>query len=96
VSPAEDSAARDVVELLLGKGLRAGRRCDGSLGSRVRDARHRRDALVAVIGPREAADGTVQVTDVACNHRETMAVDRLVERAGDAYRRRLPVVDWAG
>lgn len=96
VSPAEDSAARDVVDLLRGKGLRAEQRCDGSLGSRVRDARHRRDALVAVIGPREAADETVQVTDVACDHRETMAVDRLVERAGDAYRRRLPAVDWAG
>jgi threonyl-tRNA synthetase len=95
VSEQQDLAAREVVDTLRGKGIRAELRCGESLGSRVRHARRRRDALVAVVGAREAAEGTVEVTDVAGDHREVMTLERLADRAVDAYTRRLPVVDWA-
>jgi threonyl-tRNA synthetase len=95
VSEQQDLAAREVVDALRSRGLRAELRCGDSLGSRVRRARHRRDALVAVVGAREAAQGSVEVTDVAGDHREVMTLERLGDRAVDAYARRLPVVDWA-
>lgn len=94
VSSEQDGPARRLVDTLRSNGLRPALRCDDSLAARIREARHRRDALIAVIGEREAAAGLVAVTDVAGRHREVMPAERLVDRATDAYRRRLPVVEW--
>jgi threonyl-tRNA synthetase len=95
VSEAQDSVARALVDALHGKGIRTELRCDDSLGARVADARRRREHLIAVIGQRESADRAVQVTDVAGDHRETVPVQVLIDRAVEARDGRLPLVRWA-
>ena len=69
--------------------------CDDSLGSRIREARRRRVAVVAVVGAREAAAASAQVTDIAAGFRDVVAVDRLVERVVAARDGRCQQVDWA-
>ena len=95
VSAAQDPAARALVDALHRSGIRAELRCDDSLGARVAEARRRRDHLIAVIGEREAADGSVQVTDVAGDLRETVSVTVLIDRAVEARDGRLPLVRWS-
>jgi threonyl-tRNA synthetase len=94
VSEAQDSAARQLLGPLRANGIRCELRCDDSLGARVSEARRRRDGLIAVIGEREAAAGSVHVTDVAAGLREAMPMARLVERAVGACTRRLPLAEW--
>jgi threonyl-tRNA synthetase len=94
VGPAQDPDARRLVDAVRARGLRAEAHHDGSLGARVRGARSRRDHLVAVIGPEEAAHDAVQVTDVAAGVRRTVPCEELVELMADAYVARRPVVGW--
>lgn len=94
VSAAQDKAARQAVEALRAKGVRAELRVADSLGARIREARRRRDALIAVVGEREAAEGAAQVTDVAADVKQVVPVDRLVELVVDAYEQRRPLVAW--
>lgn len=94
VSAAQDEAARQAVEALRAKGVRAELRVADSLGARIREARRRRDALIAVVGEREAAEGAAQVTDVAADVKQVVPVDRLVELVVDAYEQRRPLVAW--
>lgn len=94
VSEAQDDAARGAVEALRAKGVRAELRVADSLGARIREARRRRDALIAVVGEREAAAGAAQVTDVAADVKRVVPVDRLVELVVDAYEQRRPLVAW--
>ena len=65
VSPVQDAPARALADDLLAAGLRPRLDVDGSLGARVRASRERREPVIAVIGAKEAAAGTVQARDVA-------------------------------
>ena len=94
VSPEQDDAARALVDDLRANGVRAELACEGPLGSRIREARRRRVALVAVVGEREAAEGAVQVTDVAAGFRGVVPAARLLDRAVDAREERRPQVAW--
>ncbi len=88
VAAAQDAAARALVDDLRGRGLRARADHEGSLGGRIRSARLRRDHLIAVMGPQEVSDGTVQVTDVGSDTRTVVPADRWANRLADAYRDR--------
>ena len=92
VSPPQDAAARDTVDRLRARGLRADLFVDGSLGTRIRQAHRRRASLLAVIGDREAGKGQVQVTDLLSDTRHTVAVDELVEKAAAAHAARAAIV----
>ncbi len=94
VSPEQDEAARSVVDDLRGHGVRVELGCDDSLGARVREARRRRVAVIAVVGAREVAEGSVQVTDVAAGFRGVVPAARLVERVLDARTQRSRLVAW--
>jgi threonyl-tRNA synthetase len=92
VLPVEGSDGGPAAEALRSRGLRVRVEEEGSLGNRVRLARGRRDALLAVVGPREAAAGEVAVQDPATGARASMAVLELAERAASAARERRPRV----
>jgi threonyl-tRNA synthetase len=61
----QDRSVRDLSDRLRAHGIRVDITVEGSLGARIRRCRHRRDAVIAVIGAAEATTATVQVTDVA-------------------------------
>ncbi|MFE6969976.1 aminoacyl--tRNA ligase-related protein [Isoptericola sp. NPDC057653] len=74
-APAEEAA-----RALRRRGARVRVEADGSLGNRVRLARGRRDALLAVLGAREAAAGVLAVTDPATGARGELPADELGAR----------------
>lgn len=88
VSPAQDEPARQFLDQCRAAGLRAEIDHDGSLGSRIRLARGRRDHLIAVIGEDEALAGLVQVNDAGRKMRFSVAPDRLVAAMQSAHQRR--------
>lgn len=88
VLPVAGADAEAVVAALRRGGVRARFEAEGTLGNRVRLARERRDAVLAVVGPREAAAGEVTVQDPAAGTRATLAVDALADRAATAARER--------
>lgn len=96
VDSEQDAAARELADRLRAGGHRVVVEHDGPLGARIRDARRRRGHLIAVVGPREAVAGTVQVTDVAQGFRGTVPAGSLVELAGRAHRERRAGLDWSG
>jgi threonyl-tRNA synthetase len=65
VGPDQDGTARALADDLLAAGLRPRLDVDGSLGARVRASRARREPVIAIVGAREAAAGTVQAREVA-------------------------------
>ncbi len=85
VGPEQDGVARDLVDALLAAGLRPRLEVDGSVGARIRASRLRRDRLVVVIGPAEAAAGMVQVNDLADGVRVEVPPDRLAHLLRAAY-----------
>jgi threonyl-tRNA synthetase len=87
-------AAHALCRALRARRLRAQLSLNGSLGARIRLTRQRRDGLIAVIGTTEAAQGTVQVTDVSTTFRGTMPVAQLCSRLAEARDQRLPTVSW--
>ncbi|OIJ27197.1 threonine--tRNA ligase [Nocardioides luteus] len=94
VSPAQDDAARALVDALVAEGLRPRLDPDGSLGARIRDSRRRREPLIAVIGASEAETGEVQVRDVAAGAERRLAVAGLVAAMKEAYVSRAGEVSW--
>jgi threonyl-tRNA synthetase len=94
VGPDQDAAARSLADALLAAGLRPRLEPDGSLGARIRHSRQRRDHLVAVIGEKEAAAGTVAVTDVGASYNGEIGQGAFVQLVGDAYRQRFAQVSW--
>ncbi len=93
VAPDHDAAARSFADRARAAGLRVHVDHDGSLGSRIRLARQRRDAVIAVLGDEEVAAGEVQVTDVAADHRGRHPVEDVLSRLVAAHRVRRPI-DW--
>lgn len=91
VGEAHDSVAREALDGLVSHSLRAELQCDGSLGARIREAHRRRASLVVVIGEREVADRTVQVTDGSDGARRSVPLDVLVQLAARAHKERVPV-----
>jgi threonyl-tRNA synthetase len=87
VLPVEDArhgdAAVQVRDRLLAKGIRARVLAEGTLGARIRQARHHRDAYLAVLGDAELAQDTVQV------NREQVKVEEFVDRVAADVRNRV-------
>ncbi|MGW2095116.1 aminoacyl--tRNA ligase-related protein [Promicromonospora sukumoe] len=83
----------DVAADLRARGLRVRVERDGSLGNRIRLARERRDALIGVLGAREAASGAVAVTDPASGAKASVPLAELGDRLAEAARLRVPRVD---
>lgn len=94
VSPGEDGAARSLVEELVAAGLRVRLDAVGTLGARIRASRQRRDCLLAVIGPAEAAAGAVQVTDPASGFTGSVGRSDLADLLRAAHLERRPAVPW--
>ncbi len=92
VAPEHDDATRALYDGLVAAGVRPRLEVEGSLGSRIRSSRKRRDALIAVIGDAEVAAGTVQVTDPATGSRHVVDRGRFVEQVRVAHSDRAP---WA-
>lgn len=83
----------EVAADLRARGLRVRVERDGSLGNRIRLARERRDALIGVLGAREAASGAVAVTDPASGAKASVPLAELGGRLAEAARLRVPRVD---
>lgn len=81
----QDDVARGLADDLVAAGLRPRLDLDGSLGARIRSSRQRRDALIAVVGPAEAGDGSVQVSDPGSGARARMPREAFVDRVLAAY-----------
>ena len=96
VSEEQDDAARALVNDVRRLGLRGRVDHDGSLGARIRSARERRDHLIAVLGPSEAADSAVQVTDVRAGARLVVRRERLLGLMRAAYDARADDLAWDG
>lgn len=94
VGSGHDAAARRLVDDLIAAGLRARLATAGSLGSRVRSSRQRRDHLIAVIGDAEVADDSVEVTDVTGGFRGSVKASDFTGLVRNAYENRLPHVTW--
>ncbi len=89
--PGADQAAKLAADLRA-RGLRVRVERDGSLGNRIRLARKRRDALLGVLGPREAEAGVLAVTDPASGAKVSVPLAELGDRLAEAVRRRVPRV----
>lgn len=94
VDPGQDGVARPFVDDLREAGLRARLDVEGTLGARIRASRQRRDCLVAVLGPAEAAAGAVQVTDPASGFRGMVDRAALPGFLREAHLDRRPVLAW--
>ncbi len=94
VNEAQDDPARALLEDLHAAGLRAALETEGSLGARIRASRRRRDGLMALIGPAEAAAGQVQVTDVPASFTGRLQQRSLIVAVHQAYAARAARVDW--
>lgn len=79
-----DAVAAD----LRARGLRVRVERDGSLGNRIRLSRRRRDALLGVLGPREAAEGVLAVSDPASGAKAAVPLAELGDRLAAAARKR--------
>lgn len=85
VSDSVDGVAREFVDALVARGLRAHLEVEGSLGSRIRSSRARRDYAFAVVGDAEAADGSVQLSDVFTGYRGSIDRGAAVDILARAY-----------
>jgi threonyl-tRNA synthetase len=90
VTAAQDDDATHFLDDLHAAGVRADLDTDGSLAARVRRSRQRRDALIAVIGPTEAAGGTVQITDPATRSNRQLSRTDLITAVHHAHLTRAP------
>jgi threonyl-tRNA synthetase len=92
VGPDQDPSARAITDDLLAAGLRPRLDVDGSLGARVRASRERREPIIAVVGAREAAAGTVHARDVGRGLEMELARDQFVDAVRAAYLSRNGVI----
>jgi threonyl-tRNA synthetase len=93
VSPEVDAAAREIVDRARAAGLRVRHEVDGSLGSRIRASRQRRDCVMAVVGPKELARGEVKAVDPGEGFDAAVVRDDLVPLLSAAYSARA-AVSW--
>ena len=93
VSEAQDPAADQAARTLRSRGLRVDGQRDGSLGSRIREARTVRASIIVVIGEREAAQGLAQATDGRDGTKYEIAPDELAERMHAAHLNRTGI-EW--
>ncbi|HEX2856940.1 MAG TPA: threonine--tRNA ligase [Propionibacteriaceae bacterium] len=93
VAEDQDAAADETCRVLRARGLRVEVARTGSLGSRIRDARRARAAVVAVIGEREAREGLVQATDGSDGGKHLLAAGELGRLLAAAHAGRHPV-EW--
>ncbi|MFC9659426.1 His/Gly/Thr/Pro-type tRNA ligase C-terminal domain-containing protein [Nocardia sp. NPDC127606] len=91
----QDGAARALADKARHGGLRSRVDYDGSLGARVRHARKLRDHLIAVIGPTEIAQNSVQITDIASGVRTQVTREHLLELMDEAYVNRRTTLNWS-
>lgn len=94
VGPAQDRAARELVDELIAAGLRPRLEVDGSLGARIRASRHRRDCVMAVLGAAEVERHQVQVTDIGSGFDGPTIRDQFLETLTQSYRTRTTTVHW--
>jgi threonyl-tRNA synthetase len=94
VARAQDDATRPLLDAARAAGLRAVMEVEGPLGARVRASRQRRDCVIAVIGEKEVAAGTVQVIDVAADFRGSLSPINLVELLSRSYTTRDRDIPW--
>ncbi|MCK9793839.1 threonine--tRNA ligase [Isoptericola sp. 4D.3] len=87
--PVGDVPHDDAARALRRHGARVRVETEGSLGNRVRLARGRRDALLAVLGAREAAVGVLAVSDPATGGRGALPAEELGRRVMAASSGRL-------
>lgn len=96
VGEAQHGAADAAGARLRAAGVRVRIERDGSLGRRLRAARRRRDALLAVVGADEASSDGLAVHDPATDERATLAVDDLRDRLTAAFAERRLRVELSG
>ncbi len=94
VGPAQDRAARELVDELIAAGLRPRLEVDGSLGARIRASRHRRDSVMAVLGAAEVDRHQVQVTDIDSGFDGPITRGQFLEALAQSYRTRTTTVHW--
>jgi threonyl-tRNA synthetase len=94
VSPAQDDAARDLLDDVRAAGLRGVLEVEGSLGARVRASRQRRDHVIAVVGEKEVIASEVQVVDVSAEFRGSIPRSDLVDLLSRSYADRVGNIDW--
>ncbi|GAB2481525.1 threonine--tRNA ligase [Promicromonospora xylanilytica] len=87
-----DDEVDRLVAVLRSRGVRVRVERDGSLGNRIRLARRRRDALLGVLGPREAEAGEVAMTDPGSGTKASVPIAELADRLAEAARNRVPRV----
>ena len=92
VSPDQDAPARALADDLLASGLRPRLDIDGSLGARIRASREHREPVIAVVGAKEAAAGTVQVREFAHGLELEVPSDEFVRAVRAAHTGRRAVV----
>lgn len=93
VSAAQRAAADQAANLLRCNGVRLRLEAEGSLGSRIRAARGRRDSLLVVVGEDEVSTGAMSVHDPATDVRVRLPAAVLAERISAAIRLRALRVD---
>ncbi len=93
LSDAQQDPAAEAAAQLSAAGLRVRVAISGSLGRRLREARRRRDSLLAVVGPTEVAAGRLAVHDPATVGRTDLAVAVLRDWLRAAIGARQPRVD---
>lgn len=89
VGPGQDDDARTLHDELVAAGLRARFDTDTSLAARIRGSRSRRDSVMAVIGPKEAAQDTIHVTDPATRFNRPLARASFFATLRHTYNQRL-------
>jgi threonyl-tRNA synthetase len=87
-----DGEVDRLAAVLRSRGVRVRVERDGSLGNRIRLARHRRDALLGVLGPREAEAGEVAVTDPGSGAKASVPLAELADWLAEAAKNRVPRV----
>lgn len=95
IGDAHDAAARTLVDEANSRGLRACMESVGSLGSRIRRSRTRRDAVMAVLGDREVEGRSVEVIDPSADVRGPVLRVELLDLLVDHHRRRAPAIGWS-
>ncbi len=96
VAPGQDDAARLLLDTARSAGLRAVMDVEGSLSARVRASRQRRDCVIAVIGEKEVAAGSVDIIDVAADFRGSVAPKDLVDLLAHSHAKRVRDIRWPG
>jgi threonyl-tRNA synthetase len=94
VGPEQDGAARRLLDDALAAGLRTVVEHEGSLGSRVRRCRQRRDCVMAVVGPSEVAADAAQVTDISAGFRGQVERSALIDVLSRSQASRANAIDW--